>query len=219
MNNYYILRVNEKEFFTILLPFTLELLEQWDHLTIIFHAKDHKQYPIFSDTQPIIIALDTLKSLLHRTLHTMPDLALKEDIGLVWNKYAHAVAIGGPHETLYDSLDLTQYLLFSMDKTESTWIYKKNHTVMLEITPRYPWHFREPEDPEPPISFDHFLQTYKPYVVTALEHTTVAQWLDQVDTLLNITKRNDSYGVPKTKEFTLESQPPNLCLLHEDRNN
>lgn len=70
-------------------------------------------------------------------------------------------------------------------KTLQTWIYTKNDNIYLEVAPSYPWLYVEPEEGENYISFDVFIKTYKPILVTELDQFLVKKWIQECQDLSN----------------------------------
>jgi hypothetical protein len=72
-----------------------------------------------------------------------------------------------------------------------TWLYTRNGTIILEITPAYKWHFIEPEEGEQSITFEEFLKNYKPCAIREISKETAQEWLSKIDELLTIIEAND----------------------------
>jgi len=71
-----------------------------------------------------------------------------------------------------------------------TWLYNKSGKIILEISPSYKWHYRDPEPNEQAISYEEFMQSYKPLVITEISKETAGKWLIKTRELLNTIDTN-----------------------------
>ncbi len=85
------------------------------------------------------------------------------NIGYIENEYSYT-------EILPHGIESEDFLKFVFCSTPSypqpnltTWIYKQANRYYLEITPNYPYEYRDPKPDERYISFEDFMKDYKPF--------------------------------------------------------
>ena len=78
----------------------------------------------------------------------------------------------------------------------STLIYNADNKIYLEIVPTYPWVYVGPKPGDNYVTFDEFMNTYKPYAVEIIPYTTALQWLNKSKEYLKLIGC-ESYN-PKT---------------------
>lgn len=93
----------------------------------------------------------------------------------------------------HDPEDLvSQYNVWSTRAStgNSTWMYRPDGIIYIEITPDYIWAFEDPDDPEY-IQLDEFLRDYKNKAKFRIEpdtlrewHETCAAWLKSMEQML-----------------------------------
>jgi hypothetical protein len=169
-------------------------LTPWSFIEIVLHNnKDSTQYILYSDCIMGILEpfISLLKKLDNQQLELPNSFAI--DIGLLWDKELHA-------ESQPDFKGFGQqwaglkFLLCetpgNADLVSSTWLFNKNGSMFLEITPGYKWHHFDPKPGEQYIAYADFMKQYKPIGNFGLSKNIVLQWLNQVEELLNIVKAN-----------------------------
>lgn len=73
----------------------------------------------------------------------------------------------------------------------NSWIYNNpNGSIILEVTPLYPYMFCEPEEEPDYIPYEEWIKTYEPYFITTLSRETAQQWLDQAERIIKIIEDN-----------------------------
>lgn len=184
--------LNTSEYFVIKLPHGIEEgIHLCDEVEIEFH-EDKKVYKLYLDC--IQEALMSLKNLLHKAiggelhLHT----SITKNLGYLWNEECQ-----GDNPNLFCETSLgwprwvgLDYHLWStpgnFDPILTTWIYNKEDKIVLEITPSYPWHFRDPKEGENFITYDVFMNDYKPLLVREIDKGVARDWLSKCLELLQM---------------------------------
>jgi len=194
-----IFRINEQQY--------LELINhcpeknhfyRFDECELSFVNTEEK-FIIFQDV--LMDCIDMFKFLLPKSLKDaliLPE-SIKLDIGFLWNEYLNEpsntnlemVAVENSREWIG-----LRYLLWSPGKkiNVATWLYNKNDTIYLEITPVYPWHFRDAEQDEKFIPYDEWIKNYKPLIISEITKDTTEQWLSKTEKIIQeITKADAKY--------------------------
>jgi hypothetical protein len=143
--------------------------------------------------------LDIFCTLLDQSLRNalLLDDSILNDIGYVWNK-----ELRGDDGLRYEKMEGRDYwvglrnALWStpgdVEPNLTTWLYNdKNGAIVLEITPNYPWHFRDSEPNEKFISYQEFMRGYKPYLKKNIAKDVAEKWLEQAKQILMIIKSNE----------------------------
>jgi len=77
------------------------------------------------------------------------------------------------------------------EKKYTTWLYNNdNGTIILEVTPAYPYWHCEIKKQKYYIPFKKWMLRYKPYFITALSRETAQQWLDQAEYVVKTVDEN-----------------------------
>ena len=144
-----------------------ENLHKFDEATVYF----------FSENNRIEIEKETLDDILFSLNGTLRE-ALSNKLSLP--KTIKAGLVG--YAFNFSLKDLTYFL----DKCWvwgprgiSTLIYNADNKIYLEIVPTYPWVYVGPKPGDNYVTFDEFMNTYKPYAVEIIPYTTALQWLNK----------------------------------------
>lgn len=184
MNELVVFQINEKDCLKVLVPDfeykenyyykPVKELQMFDVVTVEYQTnktglilkKDHVN-EVFTGIRNNLEAL--LKG----------ELALQKNIRLGMLGYQWNI------DTDKDNFDVDYfvYWLFSYRGVQ-TWIYNKDSKMYLEISPSYPWHSIEPSENEKVVSFEKFMQQYKPQAVYELTEKTVQKWIHEADLIL-----------------------------------
>lgn len=131
------------------------------------------------------------------------DKSLIQDLGVMYNEYCHQL----PHidstflmvptisrETTY-WIGLNYKVWSTYNTTSpafSTWLYNDDqNNIMLEITEDYPWTFLPDDETNPHfISYENFMQSYKPFYTRIIPKEVAEQWLKQCKSLLQTIHDN-----------------------------
>lgn len=176
----------------LILPGDQDDLRRHNMVKAVFIVAEDQQYVIYPDDSAIGF-LGILQLFLQQALCGNKKIndTLEGDLGYLWNEDLHHVSIH-PNPTEIDEWVGEEYLLWSRHGV-SSWLYEKDGKMYFEVTPTYRWHFRDPEGEEKDtfISYEQFIENYKPYIVTELSTNTVREWLRQTERLLAIINTND----------------------------
>jgi hypothetical protein len=192
-------KLSETEYISISTNATEEELYRYDDVMVSFYSKD-KRYDLLDDY--LIIALERFNFVLEAAVNKKLLLhdSIRQDIGYMWNEYLHkrgdffykegqsgnSYWVGRDYKIWESSRDC--------NVSCCTWLYEKNGKFFFEITSDYPWHFSYPpsEKNKPPLSYNKFIKTYKPYVLREVSLEILQQWLKETERLLNIIIANDA---------------------------
>ena len=73
----------------------------------------------------------------------------------------------------------------------SSWLYNDaDGSIVLEITPSYPWHFKTPNRKEKFITYEQWLQQYKPLAKFIIPNNVASAWKDQIASVLESIEKN-----------------------------
>lgn len=72
--------------------------------------------------------------------------------------------------------DISFFWVWSSLNNIDTLFYNIGDEIYLEIVPAYPWTYQEPTAGDGYISFEEFMNNYKPYVVKNISVNTAIQW-------------------------------------------
>lgn len=81
-----------------------------------------------------------------------------------------------------------EYWVWSSLNNMQTWLYNVGDTIYLEISPTYEWLFSDLQEGELSISFDEYMNAYKPIVIVELQRSLVQLWINQCHVLLQEIK-------------------------------
>lgn len=88
----------------------------------------------------------------------------------------------------------------SDDLRLTTWIYNDNNSnIIFEVTPFYPYMFCEPEEEPNYVSYEEWIKTYKPYLITILSREIAQKWLEQAEAIIKIIENNETQWQKKRK--------------------
>lgn len=113
----------------------------------------------------------------------LPDTIDIGNLGSVFNINTHNENV--------DAVDFSHFWLWSSTKLQS-WLYSRGNKFYIEIGPSYPWLYVTPtqEDKESSyISFEQFMQTYKPLLLTEVDRSLALTWLDDSNRILKDVER------------------------------
>ena len=115
----------------------------------------------------------------------------QEDIGFLFNEdlqYKPGLFI--VQKNGRDSWIGYNYLLI-MSYREAVWFYNApDDAIMCEVTPRYPFSYRNYEKDPNYIPYKTWIKNYKPYFTTKASPHFIAEWITQSDTILKTIEEN-----------------------------
>lgn len=86
-----------------------------------------------------------------------------------------------PHHTA-----ISRYLLVDSPRFTSTWLYEREGKFFIEVTPMYPWEFREPQPGEEYCTYEEFMANYKSTLTIPLERADVERLYQQTSQLADM---------------------------------
>lgn len=154
---------------------------QYDELEIFFVDKGEK-YKLYDNI--ILCDLDVFKEMLQKALNNklLLDNSIQGSIGFIWNESLQEEE--GSKQKYFDVINY--YSLWSSGPyiEYSTWIYNKNGTNFLEISPDYRWHFIDPKPDDQYITYLQWRQDFKPIVIGEIDKKIIQEWINQIDGIL-----------------------------------
>lgn len=139
----------------------------------------------------LLYLADLLKKGLNNELYLHSSIT--KDIGYFYNEH-HYHGANFPVTPLPNgNIDWIGYLyhLWQSNAHIDSWIYNKpDGSIILEVTPLYPYMFCEPEEEPDYIPYEEWIKTYEPYFITTLSRETAQQWLDQAERIIKIIEDN-----------------------------
>jgi hypothetical protein len=183
------------------LPCKIGNIFRYDNIKVIY-IKNNEYELILYSKDFIVEFVDVLNAALKKNLNGGKEIdkSLKKDIGYLWNEDLNCVESNISQEEEFDWIG-QKYLLWSQ-RGIATWLYEKEGKFILEITPVYRWHFKDPTPKEKGeyITYKQFIKNYKPYVVTEISADTIREWLEQTKYLLSLIEFNDDKFIIKNEE-------------------
>jgi hypothetical protein len=153
---------------------------KYDDLAI-YYINKNKKFKLY-DNQ-ILCDLEVFKKMLEKALENklLLDPAIKDFVGLIWNEKLHEEE--GTHQKFFDVEDYYSLWSSGAGIKYSTWIYNKDNTTMLEISPDYPWHFLDPKPNETYITYDEWKKSYESILIGPIDKKTIKEWINQLNEL------------------------------------
>jgi hypothetical protein len=159
--------------------------------TIIFHIDNIKYKFSISDVQGHMECFrDTLRKSLagNCKLHK----SITQNIGYLWNE-AYRDKPGFVYEGKENEVKLWVGETFRKwvsgkkgIERFSSWIYNdKNDSIILEITPDYPWYDSDTTTYKNYVPYEEWIKSYKPLVIKTIPHEVARQWLEQAEYIVN----------------------------------
>lgn len=159
-----------------------------DEITIYLHTHG-KRYPLCTDFLfPIVRDFEgVLQFALENKLQfNDPE---QKDIGFLWSEHLNQLDKAVHHSEKNFEWNYNNLLVWEYVKTKATtWMYNKNNSIVLEVTPGYPWHFL-PKKGKNYITYKTFIKNYAPITRIEFSHTIAAQWLAQAQELIQIMEK------------------------------
>lgn len=119
--------------------------------------------------------------------------SIKKDIGYLWNEYLHKKKDDTLEYITIDNINRwvgEHYLLWESSSKLAAWLYYRDGSIHLEITPVYKWHFTEPENEDNYISYDEFIKNYRPILTIKVDKDCAEQILKKTLELQSIIDKN-----------------------------
>lgn len=188
-----IFNLNEKEYIKIESDNEINTLYPCDEVVVKFFQENNK-YTLDIDCikEEIGSLYDSLCCAINNEapLHS----SIKHGIGYLWNEEMQNKS--GLSYMKVSGIDYwvgLQNLVWStpsnIKPNLSTWLYNNSQgNIILEITPSYPWHYREPDIDF--ISYDEWIKTYEPIAIYTIQNDIAVAWKDQAKMILDRLDEN-----------------------------
>jgi hypothetical protein len=168
------------------------------------------EIPIYFENNNVIILLEKdfiagslriLINLLHKAINKELILhpSIIQDIGYMYNRDLHGDAgleyMPSKSESHFFWVG-SKYSLWQTPRNIkpnlTTWLYNdKQGNIILEITENYFWHFKDPEETDNFITYQEFMNNYKPYFITRISKEKAAEFIMQAEALLKQIEVNE----------------------------
>lgn len=195
-NNTMELILNDNEKLSLLLDEPYGAITAWDEASMFFVSssdqflltKDSAGEQAFKLKTALTLCLNNLKP-----LHS----SIAQDVGYLWNE--ELAEKPGLSYYQKEGLDywvgLKNLLWCTPSSTKpafATWLYNSPAgEIIIEVTPTYPWHFRESdEDEKDYIPYEEFMKHYKPFIIRTIPKDVAHTWLVQAQELLDVIEKN-----------------------------
>jgi hypothetical protein len=201
--------ITQDRAFTIHVSYPLEDIFRYDWIEIEYSGPEGK---IKVGRDELICALEELSGGLENLLAGKQKLhpSITKDIGYYWSEYLdqhrESRIVKCPEAFEYVSHGNEKpwwvghrFLMWSAHGT-ATWMYEKEDTFFIEITPTCEWKY-DPDapdtDPTPEENardcafYQDFIENYKPLAIVELDKKVAREWLEQTKNLLELVKSND----------------------------
>lgn len=139
-------------------------------------------------------ALHLFKVALSQVLNAKVDCGYLQnyDIGFLYNDYNREEPLFIQDQRHKNKFVTSSLFESTGDYTVSTWLYQnEQEELIFEVTPNYPWTYRDPDPDEHFIEYEEWMKNYKPLVKRVLSPEVVKQWTKQLDELYAKVKEND----------------------------
>ncbi len=161
-------------------------------LRIYYETKDRKILLFHDMPGSGFLDLQSYLSKLLETGNFYNPVYKNYDIGFLWNDSMREVSTFINRDIFYD---IESYAVFSLGGkyTVTTWLYQNTEkAICFEVTPDYPWTFRDPEPHEKYIEYEEWMKHhYKPLIRRTMSREEVELWLQEVTKLYEQIKQND----------------------------
>jgi hypothetical protein len=178
-------QINNKQYIKIITECPDKIFtHRFDPVTILFY--DGKKKYILSEHDHLGPELETLNCFFKASINGDLELlkTIIEDLGYLYNEEIHNRSLKPKKVT---GKGIRYYLMLDGNQN-TTWLYTKNNSIFLQITPSYLWHFSDPEEHETFVSYDEFIKNYQSYLTVEIKKETMANWAIQSNEILQMIK-------------------------------
>ena len=158
-------------------------LHMCDQITIAFQQAD-KQTELAKNMFAILF--EAFQEVLTNVVNNQLVLPKEYEVG----KVGYAFNICVENENGSDNCFYSIPSAFCNNESTKTWLYNKNNKFYLEISPLYPWLYRDPSSHEEYFSFQEYIKTYTPLAVYEISSDKAREWLAQCNTILENVDRS-----------------------------
>lgn len=159
-----------------------ESLHICDQITIVFQKGDTQ---IELAKNMLDILFEVFKETLNKVINNQLILPKEYEVGKVG--YAFNICVENENEN--DGCFYSIPSAFCNNETTKTWLYNKDNKIYLEISPLYPWLYREPRSCEKYVSFEEYIKTYSPFAVYEISSKKTIEWLAQCNLIVENADR------------------------------
>ncbi len=192
MSIHTVFKINDQQDITIKnLCFEANHIYRYDPIEIVFN--DHQKEYILFQHDYLMPQVETFYYYLRDAIEGKLPLSEPAELGLgfLWNQDLYNTNMKSP-DALKDEpvWEGTRYLMWG-GNLFSAWLYNINELIFLEISPTYPWHFREVNEEEF-TSYQEWIKNYKALCVISIDKKVAQQWLQKLETLMKEIELNDA---------------------------
>ncbi len=158
-------------------------LDKFDEVSLICEFKEGEMLIVKDILDDILFGLQfDLEKAVYDRLPIIPDSIEKGEMGkaCIINQYR----MDTEEKTYVENktIDFSDYVFISGVDIQS-WIYRDYYNnIYIEVSPLYPFSYRDIKEGEKFISFDDFMKNYKPYF-SCVDKKNIFEWKQAVDLL------------------------------------
>ncbi len=171
-------------------------LHQFDEATVFYDDRESSVILAKDAIQEILIVLSECIDRVLKGQLKIPKL-LENKIGKLYN-------IDNNSEKFTFQYDSSRMLCVNY---VSTWIYNaEDNKICIEISPLYPWTYRDPKEGENYISFDEFISSYRPIAVIRVERNSLIKLKQKCDSVIKKLGINTDPIDPNAKRIFVATE-------------
>jgi hypothetical protein len=190
-----IFKLNTKEAISFDFPNNIDAMYPCDEIVI----------RLFMPNENYILSIDCIRENMESLYYLLTealdnkaklDTSITKDIGYLWNE-----EMQDKPGLVYNQIEGMQYWVGLRNNIWSTpsnckpilssWLYNDlSGSIILEITPSYPWHTKDPEENEQFSSYDEWIKMYQPLLIRTISHSTAMNWKKQAKAILDQLNEN-----------------------------
>lgn len=152
------------------------------------HSFDEVEVEYIHEDKKIILAKDSVQYIID-TFSIALEKSLKNELPLDESFTIGRIGYFFSKKRYMNELEekddiFSQYWVWSSPDNIQTWLYNVDNKIYLEISPTYAWLFSDPQEDEHYISFDEYMNDYKPIALVELQESFVQSWINQCHDVL-----------------------------------
>jgi hypothetical protein len=144
------------------------------------HVFDEVEVKYIDQDTTILLAKDIVRQVI-TNFSTALEKSLKNE--LLLDRFLPIGSVGRTFSEktfMEESNDIfSEYWVWSTPGGGQTWLYNADDKIYLEISQIYPWLFSDPKKDEVYVSFDDYIDNYKPIALVELQKSLVQSWINQ----------------------------------------
>jgi hypothetical protein len=162
------------------------------------HIFDEVEVKYIHNDKTIVLARDIVRYVVETFCNSL-EMVLKRElllerslvvgkVGYFFSKEKYITADESDELEKKDDI-FSQYWVWSSPDNIQTWLYNVDSKIYLEISQTYSWLFSDPEEDELYVSFEEYVNDYKPIAIIELEESLIRTWIDQCHNILHTMEK------------------------------